>query len=189
MKKVLFIDRDGTLIYEPEDFQIDSIEKLKFLPETISCLGRIAQETDYELVMVTNQDGLGTDSFPEENFLAVQNLIIQILESEGIKFTDVCIDRSFAHENKPTRKPNTGMLTKYLGGDNDLANSYVIGDRETDVQLAKNLGAKAIFIKNKNFELPETENVFVAENWREIYELLKLPPRKSRTSEKLTKQK
>ncbi|MDQ6786770.1 MAG: bifunctional histidinol-phosphatase/imidazoleglycerol-phosphate dehydratase HisB [Acidobacteriota bacterium] len=178
MKKVLFIDRDGTLIYEPEDFQVDSIEKLKFLPQAISCLGKIARETDYELVMVTNQDGLGTDAFPEENFYAVHNLMIQILESEGIKFTEVCIDRSFARENKPTRKPNTGMLTKYLNGDYDLANSFVIGDRETDVQLAANLGAKAIFIKNENFWLPETENVFVANDWREIYQFLKLPPRK-----------
>lgn len=178
MKKVLFIDRDGTLIYEPEDFQVDSIEKLKFLPRAISSLGKIARETDYELVMVTNQDGLGTDAFPEEKFYAVQNLIIETLESEGVKFSEICIDRSFERENKPTRKPNTGMLTKYLNGDYDLANSFVIGDRETDVQLAKNLGAKAIFIKNKNFDLPEIENVFVAENWREIYEFLKLPQRK-----------
>jgi len=178
MKKVLFIDRDGTLIYEPEDFQVDSIEKLKFLPQVISSLGKIARQTDYELVMVTNQDGLGTESFPEDKFFAVQNLIIQILESEGITFAEICIDRSFAGENKPTRKPNTGMLEKYLTGNYDLADSFVIGDRETDVELAKNLGAKAIFIKNENFELPETENVFVAENWREIYEFLKLPPRK-----------
>jgi imidazoleglycerol-phosphate dehydratase / histidinol-phosphatase len=178
MKKVLFIDRDGTLIFEPEDFQIDSIEKLKFLPEAIGCLGKIARETDYEFVMVTNQDGLGTDAFPEEHFYPVQNLIVQLLEGEGIKFAEICIDRSFERENKPTRKPNTGMLTKYLNGDYDLANSFVIGDRETDVQLAKNLNAKAIFIKNKNFKLPEAENVFVAENWREIYEFLKLPPRK-----------
>jgi imidazoleglycerol-phosphate dehydratase/histidinol-phosphatase len=178
MKKVLFIDRDGTLIDEPEDFQIDSFEKLKFLPNAVSSLGKIARETDYELVMVTNQDGLGTASFPEETFYPVQNFVMQILESEGIEFADVFIDRSFARENKATRKPNTGMLTKYLGGDYDLANSFVVGDRETDVRLAKNLGAKAIFIKNKNFDLPETENIFVAESWREIYEFLKMPPRK-----------
>jgi imidazoleglycerol-phosphate dehydratase / histidinol-phosphatase len=178
MKKVLFIDRDGTLIYEPEDFQIDSFEKLKFLPDVIAFLAKIARETDYELVMVTNQDGLGTDSFLEAAFYPVHNLIMQILEGEGACFAEVFIDRSFPHENKPTRKPQTGMLTKYLNGEYDLANSYVIGDRETDVQLAKNLGAKAVFIKNANFDLPETDGVFVVENWREIYEFLKLAPRK-----------
>jgi imidazoleglycerol-phosphate dehydratase/histidinol-phosphatase len=178
MKKVLFIDRDGTLIFEPEDFQIDSFGKLKFLPNVITYLGKIARETDYELVIVTNQDGLGTATFPEENFLPVQNLMLEIFAGEGIEFADVFVDRSFERENKSTRKPNTGMLTKYVEADYDLANSYVIGDRESDVQLAKNLGAKAIFIKSKNFELPETENVFVAEGWREIYEFLKLPPRK-----------
>ena len=178
MKKVLFIDRDGTLIYEPEDFQIDSFEKLKFLPQVITNLGKIARETDYALVMVTNQDGLGTDSLHETDFYPVHNLMMEILESEGIQFADVFIDRSFADENKLTRKPNTGMLTKYLGGEYDLENSYVIGDRETDVQLAKNLGSKAIFIKNPNFDLSETENIFAAENWREIYDFLKLPPRK-----------
>lgn len=179
MKKVLFIDRDGTLIYEPEDFQIDSFEKLKFLPGVITNLAKIARETDYELVMVSNQDGLGTKSFPENTFYPVQNFILQTFESEGVKFSDVFIDRSFARENKPTRKPGTGMLTKYLSKDEyDLENSFVIGDRETDVQLAKNLGAKAIFIKNPNFDLPETENVFAAENWQAVYEFLKLPPRK-----------
>ncbi|MGI8883359.1 MAG: bifunctional histidinol-phosphatase/imidazoleglycerol-phosphate dehydratase HisB [Pyrinomonadaceae bacterium] len=178
MKKVLFIDRDGTLIDEPEDFQIDSFAKLKFLPQVFTYLGKIARETDYELVMVSNQDGLGTESFAEETFHPVQNFILQTLESEGIVFSEVFIDRSFAGENKLTRKPNTGMLTKYFSEDYDLANSFVIGDRETDVQLAENLKAKAIFIKNANFNLPENENVFVAENWREIYELLKSPPRK-----------
>ncbi len=179
MKKVLFIDRDGTLIFEPEDFQIDSFEKLKFLPNVITNLGKIARETDYEFVLVTNQDGLGTDSFPEETFFPVQNFIVRTLETEGINFAEICIDRSFAHENKSTRKPNVGMLTKYLDKNiYDLANSFVVGDRETDVQLAKNLGAKAIFIKNENFDAQENENVFVAEDWREIYEFLKLPPRK-----------
>ncbi|MCU1287929.1 MAG: bifunctional imidazole glycerol-phosphate dehydratase/histidinol phosphatase [Acidobacteria bacterium] len=178
MKKVLFIDRDGTLIREPEDFQIDGFAKLKFLPQVFTYLGKIARETDYELVMVSNQDGLGTESFPEETFHPVQNFILQTLESEGIVFSEVHIDRSFARENKPTRKPNTGMLTKYFSEDYDLANSFVIGDRETDVELARNLKAKAIYIKNSNFELPETENVFVAESWRDIYEFLKAPPRK-----------
>ncbi len=178
MKKVLFIDRDGTLIGEPEDFQIDSFEKLKFLPGMITYLGRIARETDFELVIISNQDGLGTESFPEETFYPVQNFIIETLANEDIVFAEILIDRSFAHENKLTRKPNTKMLTKYLEGEFDLANSFVIGDRETDVQLAKNLGAKAIFISNPNFDLKENKNVFVAESWREIYEFLKLPPRK-----------
>lgn len=178
MKKVLFIDRDGTLILEPEDFQVDAFEKLKFLPQVMSFLGKIARELDYELVMVTNQDGLGTPDFPEETFYPVHQFMVQMLENEGIVFSEICIDRSFARENKPTRKPNTGMLTKYLSGKYDLANSFVIGDRETDVQLAKNLDAKAIFISNPNFELAESESVFVAENWEKIYEFLKLPPRK-----------
>ncbi len=178
MKKVLFIDRDGTLICEPEDFQIDSFEKLKFLPQVLTYLGKIAREIDYELVMITNQDGLGTESFPEDKFQPVHDFIIETLANEGIVFAEILIDRSFAHENKLTRKPNTGMLTKYLEGDYDLANSFVVGDRETDVQLAVNLGAKAIFISNANFNLKEDENVFVAENWKGIYEFLKLPPRR-----------
>ena len=181
MKKVLFIDRDGTLIAEPEDFQVDSFAKLKLLPGVITSLTRIAAETDYELVMVTNQDGLGTDAFPEKDFNAVHDFLIAAFESEEIRFSEVHIDRSFEHENKPTRKPNTGMLTKYFDGGYDLKNSFVIGDRATDVELAKNLGAKAIFVKNPNFAEPEPNEtvVFVAENWREIYEFLKLPPRKA----------
>ena len=178
MRKVLFIDRDGTLIYEPEDFQIDSFEKLKFLPNVFTFLGKIARELDYELAMVTNQDGLGTESFPEQTFYPVQNFILQTLENEGIIFTEVFVDNSFEQENKPTRKPNTGMLTKYLDGNYDLKNSYVIGDRASDVTLAENLGAQAIFIKNTNFETGTNENVFAVESWQEIYELLKLPPRK-----------
>ncbi len=179
MKKVLFIDRDGTLIHEPPtDFQVDSFDKFKFLPLVITYLGKIAGETDYELVMITNQDGLGTTSFPEETFHPVQNLMMEVLANEGINFAEVFIDCSFAHENKLTRKPNTGLLTKYLDGDYDLANSFVIGDRLTDVQLAKNLGAKAIFIRN--FDAPSNDETvaLVAENWREIYEFIKLPPRK-----------
>ena len=178
MKKVLFIDRDGTLIFEPEDFQIDSFEKLKFLPQMISSLGKIARETDFELVMVSNQDGLGTESFPEKTFHPVQNFIVQTLENEGIEFSEILIDRSFAKDNLPTRKPNTALLEKYFSDDYDLKNSFVIGDRETDVKLAENLGAKAIFIKNPNFETVENENVFAVENWKEIYEFLKLPPRR-----------
>ncbi|MBX7174383.1 MAG: bifunctional histidinol-phosphatase/imidazoleglycerol-phosphate dehydratase HisB [Pyrinomonadaceae bacterium] len=180
MKKVLFIDRDGTLIFEPDDFQIDSFSKLKFLPFVFSALSKIAAELDYELVLVSNQDGLGTVSFPEETFHPVQNFILQTLESEGVTFSEVCIDRTFGHENKPTRKPNTGMLTKYLSENYDLPNSFVIGDRETDIQLAKNLGAKAIFIKNPYFEIHQTgETVkLIANDWNDIYEFLKLPERK-----------
>ena len=178
MKKVLFIDRDGTIIEEPADFQVDAFEKVRFLPGAITTLAKIAAELDYELVMVTNQDGLGTTSFPEDSFTAVHDLIIRTLAGEGVRFAEVCIDRTFAHENAPTRKPETGMLTHYLNGDFDLARSYVIGDRETDIQLAKNLGAKAIFIKNENFELPSADDVFEVDDWSEIYERLRLPDRK-----------
>ena len=180
MKKVLFIDRDGTLICEPPtDFQVDSFEKFRFLPGVITWLGKIARELDYELVMVTNQDGLGTSAFPEGTFWPVQNLMIQILEDEGIKFSEVCIDRTFESENKPTRKPNTGMLTKYITGEYDIINSFVIGDRITDVKLAKNLGAKAIFMKN--YDKPdgwENEISFFADKWEEVYNYLRLPDRK-----------
>lgn len=179
MKRILFIDRDGTLIAEPEDFQVDSFAKLKLLPGVITGLGSIASDMGYELVMVTNQDGLGTESFPEEDFQPVQDLLVRILESEGIRFAEICIDRSFEYEKKSTRKPGTGMLTKYLGDEYDLPNSFVIGDRPTDVELAKNLGAKAIYVKNQNFETPNDESiVLAAENWHEIYEFLRAPARK-----------
>ena len=180
MKKVLFIDRDGTLIYEPEDFQVDAFEKLQFLPQVLIYLGKIARELDYELVMVTNQDGLGTKSFAEEDFFPVQNFLVETFENAGAKFSEIYIDRSFEREKKLTRKPNTGMLTKYLEGDYDLKNSFVIGDRTTDIQMAKNLGAKAIFIKNANFDIPQTDETvqLIAENWKEIYEFLKLPARR-----------
>lgn len=178
MKKILFIDRDGTLIWEPPDtFQIDSFEKLKFLPGVFTWLGKIAKELDYELVMVTNQDGLGTDSFPENTFWPVQNFMVESLANEGIVFSEVCIDRSFEFENKSTRKPNTGMLTKYQNGEYDLKNSYVIGDRLTDVKLAANLKCKAILLKNN--DVPKGDEVIesIVENWEEIYHLLKLPQR------------
>ena len=179
MKKVLFIDRDGTLIFEPEDFQIDSFAKLKFLPEVFSNLSKIARELNFELVMVSNQDGLGTESFPAETFYPVHNFIIQTMANEGIIFSEICIDDSFVHENKSTRKPNTGMLSKYFSEEYDLKNSFVIGDRETDIQLAKNLGAKAIFINNPHFTLQEIDETIAlaANNWGEIYEFLKLPKR------------
>ena len=150
MKKVLFIDRDGTLIKEPEDQQIDAFEKLEFYPEVFFYLKKIMVELDFELVMVTNQDGLGTSSFPENTFWPVHQFMIQCFENEGIIFKNQCIDRTFAKENAPTRKPRTGLLSVYLTGDYDLANSFVIGDRLTDIELAKNLGSKGIFINNGN---------------------------------------
>ena len=172
-KKVLFIDRDGTIIREPEDFQIDAFEKLEFLPNVINSLSKIAKELSYELVIVSNQDGLGTDSFPEETFWPVQNFIINTLKNEGVEFSEIHIDSSFENENKPTRKPGVGMLQKYIYGNYDLANSFVIGDRKTDVQLAENLGSKSIFIS----EEINSAATFVTMDWNEIYDFLKSIPR------------
>ena len=179
-KKVLFIDRDGTIIIEPEDFQIDNFEKLEFLPNAISNLARIAKELDYELVMVSNQDGLGTDSFPEDTFWPVQNMILKTLENEGVKFADIYIDPSFEYENKPTRKPETGLLGKYIYGNYDLANSFVIGDRLTDVKLAENLGCQSISISED-----KTQNAtFTTMDWNEIYQYLKAVPRIGKVNRK-----
>lgn len=190
MKKLLFIDRDGTLVLEPEDYQVDSFQKLKFYPQVFTYLSKIAKELDYELVMVTNQDGLGTASHPEENFWPIQNFIIETFESENVKFEDIFIDKTFAKDNAPTRKPNTGLLTKYFDKDTyDLENSFVIGDRITDVKLAKNLNSKAIFINNDEtlgaeeiLENDDLENVIALKttSWKAIYEFLKL---ENRTSE------
>jgi imidazoleglycerol-phosphate dehydratase/histidinol-phosphatase len=179
MKKALFIDRDGTIIAEPADEQIDSLEKLEFLPKALSNLRKIAEETDYELVMVTNQDGLGTQSFPEDTFWPAHRKMMGTLAGENVHFAAVHIDRSFPHENLPTRKPGTGMLTAYLNGEYNLANSYVIGDRLTDIQLAKNLGAKAIFINHlPGREVPADDTVrLVTTDWDEIYRYLRLPER------------
>ena len=154
MKKVLFIDRDGTLVIEPPvDYQLDSLEKLEFYPKVMRNLGFIRSKLDFEFVMVTNQDGLGTASFPEETFWPAHNLMMKTLAGEGITFDEVCIDRSMPADNAPTRKPRTGMLQKYLHNpEYDLANSFVIGDRPTDVELAKNLGCRAIFL-NDNVQL------------------------------------
>jgi imidazoleglycerol-phosphate dehydratase/histidinol-phosphatase len=173
MKKVLFIDRDGTLIIEPEDEQIDCFEKLEFYPGVFQYLSRIAGELDYELVMVSNQDGLGTSSFPEETFWPVQNMILKTFENEGVRFSDILLDRSFPEDNLPTRKPGTAMLTHYLKGDYDLENSYVIGDRLTDVQLADNMGCKSILISST---LSEKATLTTTE-WEEIYRFLKSQPR------------
>ncbi|KGO81707.1 imidazoleglycerol-phosphate dehydratase [Flavobacterium cauense R2A-7] len=187
-QKVLFIDRDGTLVLEPDDYQLDSFSKLEFYPEVFQYLSKIAKELDFELVMVTNQDGLGTTNFPEETFWPVQNFILKTLENEGITFKEVFIDRSFPQDNAPTRKPGTGMLTKYLNNSNyDLKNSFVIGDRLTDVELAKNIGSKAIFItahealgsNEISFEKTELEKQITLKttSWKAIYEFLKLKNR------------
>ena len=176
-KKVLFIDRDGTLIIEPPiDFQVDSLEKLEFYPRVFQNLSKIAKELDYELVMVTNQDGLGTESFPYENFIKPQEKMMKAFENEGIFFSEVCVDDSFEHENSPNRKPRTGMLQKYIFGNYDLENSFVIGDRKTDVELAKNLGSKSIFFSDESND----EATFTTKIWDEIYQYLKQIPRKAK---------
>lgn len=178
MKKILFIDRDGTLIVEPQpDQQVDSLEKLEFIPGAIFHLARLAQENDFRLVMVTNQDGLGTSSFPEDTFWPAHNKMMKTLEGEGIVFDAVHIDRSFPQEGLETRKPGIGMLREYLDGSVDLANSWVIGDRLTDVQTAKNLGTKAILIRENDSTEPVPE-ALVVQNWEEIYQILRLPQRK-----------
>ncbi|HUF03196.1 MAG TPA: bifunctional histidinol-phosphatase/imidazoleglycerol-phosphate dehydratase HisB [Aridibacter sp.] len=180
MRKALFIDRDGTLVEEPNDFQLDSFDKLRFRKWVLKWLAKIAAETDFELVIVTNQDGLGTDSFPEFNFWPVHELMLRIFDGEGVRFSDVLIDRTFKHENAPTRKPGTGLLTAFIEDPEfDLANSWVIGDRATDVRLAKNLGAKCIFLSGPNFELGEgdPEPDLVASDWEEIYNLVAVRPR------------
>lgn len=178
MKKVLFIDRDGTLIIEPPDEQIDSFEKLEFYPGVFQWLSRVVDDTDYELVMVTNQDGLGTERFPENTFWPAHQKMVKAFENEGITFSKVFIDRSFPHENKPTRKPGTGMLTEFFDKQYDLANSYVIGDRVTDIQLAKNLGCKGILI-NSGSLLPKVHEqnleaccALTTQSWKDIYALL-----------------
>jgi imidazoleglycerol-phosphate dehydratase/histidinol-phosphatase len=181
MKKVLFIDRDGTLIIEPPvNFQVDRLEKLEYYPAVFQYLSRIAKELDYELVMVTNQDGLGTASFPEEDFRIVQDKMIQAFRNEGIEFSEILIDRSFPEENLPTRKPGTAMLTHYIKGNYDLQNSYVIGDRLTDVQLAKNLGCKALYMGNELCK----DATLATKSWEDIYDHLKCEPRKSQVLRK-----
>ena len=193
-KKLLFIDRDGTLILEPADEQIDSFEKLAFYPGVFAWLGKIARELDYLLVMVTNQDGLGTNSFPEHTFWPVQEFIVQAFKNEGIDFEEVCIDRTFPAEKAPTRKPGTALLTKYMEDGYDLHASYVIGDRLTDMELAKNLGAKGIFINNQtqlgtseisaSNESLQAVIAYEGTDWKGIYEFLKLETRISEVKRK-----
>lgn len=187
MKKVLFIDRDGTIIKEPADEQIDSFDKLQFFPKVFQYLSKIAKELDYELVMITNQDGLGTEIYPENTFWSVHNFIIKCFEDEGVVFSEQLIDRTFAKDNAPTRKPNTGLLTKYFSEDYDLENSFVIGDRLTDMELAKNLGSKGVFI-NEETHLGVNEitvkreelHTYIAletNDWQKIYAFLKADDR------------
>jgi imidazoleglycerol-phosphate dehydratase/histidinol-phosphatase len=166
MKKALFIDRDGTLVIEPPvDYQLDSFHKLEFYPKVFRNLGFIRSKLDFEFVMVTNQDGLGTSSFPEDTFWPVHNLVLKTLEGEGIIFDDILIDRSFPEDHVSTRKPGTGMMGKYLIGDYDLANSFVIGDRATDVELAKNMGCKAILLQ-ENMDILKEKNLNPTVYWR-----------------------
>ncbi|PKP39981.1 MAG: bifunctional histidinol-phosphatase/imidazoleglycerol-phosphate dehydratase [Bacteroidetes bacterium HGW-Bacteroidetes-13] len=188
-KKVLFIDRDGTMIKEPADEQIDAFEKLEFYPKALFYLSKIAGELDFELVMVTNQDGLGTATFPEESFWPVHNFILKTYEHEGVTFDEILIDRTFPTDNAPTRKPKTGLLTRYFSADYDLENSFVIGDRLTDVELAKNLNAKAIFINNQtnlgtseiSVKKAELQKYIALEttDWEKIYTFLKLQTREA----------
>ncbi len=193
-KKVLFIDRDGTMIKETVDEQIDAFEKMIFYPKVFAYLGKIAKELDYELAMITNQDGLGTDVFPENTFWPVHNFIMKAFENEGVIFNDIFIDRTFPEDNADTRKPGTGLLHKYFSEEYDLENSFVIGDRLTDMELAKNLGAKGIFVDDKT-HLGETEitinrgeiDDYIAlesNDWEKIYEFLKLESRTAEISRK-----
>lgn len=174
-KRALFIDRDGTLVIEPPvDYQLDSLEKLEFYPKIFRNLYFIKKNLDFRFVMVTNQDGLGTSSFPEDTFWPAHNKMLKTLEGEGITFDEILIDRSFPEDNAPTRKPRTGLVTHYMNGDYDLENSYVIGDRLTDVELAKNMGAKAILLNEKQ-EVPTSLQpicVLQTEDWDKVTEFL-----------------
>ena len=193
-QKVLFIDRDGTIIQEPPGYQVDAFEKVTFYPKAFTYLIKIAQELDYKLVMITNQDGLGTDIFPEDTFWPVHNFILKSFENEGVVFDDVFIDKTFPEDNADTRKPGTGMLTEFFSESYDLENSFVLGDRITDIELAKNLGAKGIFISDHTdlgadeitTEREELEKFIALEttDWQKIYEFLKLKERTASISRK-----
>jgi imidazoleglycerol-phosphate dehydratase / histidinol-phosphatase len=189
MKKVLFIDRDGTLIREPtDDFQVDTLEKLEFIPGVFRNLYNIRENLHYDLVIVSNQDGLGTESYPEEAFRIVQEKMLKAFENEGITFSEVLIDRSFPSDNAPTRKPLTGLLTRYMQGDYDLKNSFVIGDRPTDAALARNLGCKAIlFAPDPGPDISwikESKSTCIARTWDEIYQHVALGIRASEVERK-----
>ncbi len=196
MKKILFIDRDGTLIHEPEDYQIDSLEKLEFYPEALFYLTKIAKELDYEFVMVTNQDGLGTEGYPESAFWPIQNFVLKTFANEGVIFIEVLMDRTFAKDNSPTRKPNTGLLEEtYLNNEEyDLEGSYMIGDRMTDMEFALNFGGKGIFIDtHEDLATDELKNgqkeinnsiALKTSSWEKIYEFLKFKERSSEINRK-----
>ncbi len=190
-KRVLFIDRDGTIVVEPPvDYQLDSLDKLQFIPKVIKSLSFIKEHTNFEFVMATNQDGLGTDSFPEETFWPSHNLILKTLEGEGITFDNILIDRSFPEDNAPTRKPRTGMFPQYLTDEYNIEESFVIGDRATDVELAKNLGCKAIYLSDNSNTLPtELQQVCVlaTTDWWKIAEFL-FAGERSATAERSTKE-
>lgn len=173
MKQALFIDRDGTILKEPEDEQIDSYDKFEFLPGVIRNLNFIRTKLDFEFVMVSNQDGLGTDSYPEDTFWPTHNLMLDVLKGEGVEFDDILIDRSFPSDNLPTRKPGTGMLGKYLSGDYDMIKCYVVGDRATDAQLAKNMGCRAIIINPQlRGDFAGDSDVYVADTWDKVCEII-----------------
>jgi len=182
MKKVLFLDRDGIIIKEPKDYQVDDFSKLEFLPNLFQSIAKIANDLDYTLVMITNQDGLGTDSFPEDKFWPIQNFIVQSLENEGVLFEDIYIDKTFAKDNSATRKPKTGLLSKYIDGSYDLKSSIVIGDRLSDMLLAQNLGAKGILLRDgiMNYEMLDKEwldqlkiSYQSVKDWTELFDILK----------------
>ena len=197
LQKILFLDRDGNLIWEPpDDYQVDSLEKLEFIPGVIRNLYRIATEGDFLFVMITNQDGLGTDSFPEDTFWPAHNKMMKTLENEGIHFDAVYIDRTFKHEHAPTRKPGTALLTQYMDGSYDLANSFVIGDRHSDMQLAQNLGAKGIMYGRSTDTQDDVEDessltgtlVLKTDNWEEIADYLLRPQGRTATVKRTTKE-
>jgi imidazoleglycerol-phosphate dehydratase/histidinol-phosphatase len=193
MQKVLFIDRDGTLVIEPPiDYQLDSLEKLEFYPGVFRNLAKIVEELDYKLVMVTNQDGLGTDSFPEDTFWPAHNKMLQAFKNEGIEFDEILIDRSFPEDNAPTRKPRTGLVTHYMNGEYDLENSFVLGDRWSDIELAKNMGAKGIYLQDDLQGLTEKgleESCALAStDWKAIYQFLKAQQARSACIRRQTKE-
>lgn len=171
MKPILFIDRDGTIIYETGDEKIEKIEKLTFLPNVFLFLRKIKEETNFLFVMVTNQDGLGTPEFPDYEFWPIQHFVMRTLRGENIPFDAIHIDEHYEFDRHPNRKPGIGMLTDYLNGEYDIANSYVIGDRMTDVELARNLGAKAIYLQSA-YSDPSINATLKTDNWKDIYEFL-----------------
>ena len=175
MKRVLFIDRDGTIVVEPSDEQLDSFDKLEFVPGVFKSLSFLREHTDFEFVMASNQDGLGTPSYPEKDFYPTQNFILNTLKGEGVEFDDILIDPHFPEDNAPTRKPGTGMFGKYMTGDYDLKASYVIGDRATDVELARNLGCCAILLQDSADSLPadlKSTCAFASRDWWKVAEFV-----------------